>query len=763
MMQRISRQTLPKRPTTPLEPESEKLRFSCSNSDSSSSDGARKPSQFRAPNGNVSPYQEVSFETLLIWVLERYKRDSKPGGLPEEALLFRSDGELESQDCKIDRMLLNARAKEPSNDMNDTGSKRCALRFTGRSPLCEKNEDSSDSGSLTSISANLEQHTNLAHNFRHLMGIQCQSTSQLVATVFKFWCEEARNLARPQSFELRTCWITTPLDLPDEGCAFSVSATHSLNQYKSIGERLKRKASSVSRVVKSGEKQERTLKPSSTFRTMWDILGFVMLTHDLITIPLCAFEEEFTLAPGVMEVTVLMYWTFDMWASTLTGYSEKGVIVMDRKLIISKYLRSWFIFDLFINMPDWIVILLLITNGTNVSKTGHLILAVRFCRLFRLLRLSKMHRLNRVVRDKIDSELAFIIINIHLLIACLVMVNHCVASVWYSVGRHALENGEPAWVEEAFTDEPSKFSVMFRYTTSLHWSVAQFTPGSTKIEPCNLTERSFAVLVLLFGLVCFSSFVSSITAAVAQLKSMQEDKTKQFWLLRRYLKINGVDTGLCHRVLQYADYACREKKLQVAHSKIWILDLLSDQLRGEVLFQVSYASLKYHAMFRRLSRLTHGGVLCDIVQSSLVLNVLARDDTLFRPRILCTRMFSIDFGEFLYAPVSAIYREDATMVHSGMCLAEAALWVCWRHVGRSTANTEGRVICVDADKFATAVKEDTMAHAIARCCATKFSAWVSQLPGRDLTDLQMKDPEEHFDDTPFEPRGCNSKKVKPHV
>merc|ERR1719191_2017613 len=68
---------------------------------------------------------------------------------------------------------------------------------------------------------------------------------------------------------------------------------------------------------------------------------------------------------------------------------------------------------------------------------------------------------------------------------------------------------EPGWAS-AFNGS----SVSYRYTTALHWSLTQFTPASMDLHPTNTLERAYSVVVIMLALVVFSSFVSSITAAM---------------------------------------------------------------------------------------------------------------------------------------------------------------------------------------------------------------------------------------------------------
>merc|ERR1711937_819386 len=89
------------------------------------------------------------------------------------------------------------------------------------------------------------------------------------------------------------------------------------------------------------------------------------------------------------------------------------------------------------------------------------------------------------------------------------------------------------WIEyHGFENVP----FLYKYLSPLHWTLAQFTPAGNEVRPHNSLERFFSVVVLLFALIFFSSFLSSITAAMTQLRKLSSAKMQQFSVLRRFLK-----------------------------------------------------------------------------------------------------------------------------------------------------------------------------------------------------------------------------------
>merc|ERR1719171_1956732 len=114
------------------------------------------------------------------------------------------------------------------------------------------------------------------------------------------------------------------------------------------------------------------------------------------------------------------------------------------------------------------------------------------------------------MRDRVYSMYWVTVISIVRVVACVCLVNHFLACIWYGIG--SLENG---WVS---THDFSQLADGSKYMLALHWCLAQFQSGTAPFAPQDLTllERVFAVVMLLFALMSVSSLLSTITNAMIQ-------------------------------------------------------------------------------------------------------------------------------------------------------------------------------------------------------------------------------------------------------
>eukprot|EP00438_Fugacium_kawagutii_P026712 Skav219970 [mRNA] locus=scaffold2879:389420:443892:+ [translate_table: standard] len=247
------------------------------------------------------------------------------------------------------------------------------------------------------------------------------------------------------------------------------------------------------------------LRPSDPKRATDSIL----ICHaDMIAIPISVFEPADT-TPGAkftdfMEWTTQIFWTFDVVMpgpqSLRTGYVHKGQTVTWHRRVMGNKLRL----DLVVVGPDWVMTFIQLSapsdeegqgwGGSDAERVGTQSIEV------------KLKRVIDMAKDRITSEAQM---QRKLLLTLLPL----------------LARGQ------VYGMQPTQQSIEYRYATALHWSLTQFTPATVDVHPQNLVERTFAILVLIFGLVLFSSFVSSITASMTQLRNMQDSlRTSKTWL-----------------------------------------------------------------------------------------------------------------------------------------------------------------------------------------------------------------------------------------
>jgi len=482
--------------------------------------------------------------------------------------------------------------------------------------------------------------------------------------------------------------------------------------------------------------------PSSRKRVCWDIVGIIMLTYDLVVLPLQAFplpESEFTWCVGWV---VRIFWSLDLVLNFFVGYFENGILIVSPERIAKHYLCTFLLFDVFLISIDWVGVIFddgEDSTGTSVSRFGRTVRFLRFIRTLRLLRLVKLKQLMETLQDLVSTEVVSIYFSISKSVSIILSLNHIIGCAWYALGD--MDDADPTgWVRSlGFNSQ----TLGYRYTTSFHWSITQFTPASMAIQPHNTRERTFAVVIIVFALIVFSSFVSSITTAMAQLRNMNNHRASAFWKVRRYMKVWNVSKMLYNRVLRYLEYVYDRQMFQtISDRSVELLKLLSEPLFDELRAEIDGQLLTRHPFFLTI-QMKSRMALAKICRDAIVPASLARTDVLFSPGQTCKGMYFIRVGRLVYSSgfgkgSQKKRARQKTVVEDGQWLCEGALWTSFTHRGKLKAETECTLLLVNAPQFGEALMafEDTWRPAADYAKGFVDNLNIQQDAKLDITDLE---------------------------
>jgi len=270
--------------------------------------------------------------------------------------------------------------------------------------------------------------------------------------------------------------------------------------------------------------------------------------------------------------------------------------------------------------------------------------------------------------------------------------------------------GEPNWVQHKELEDAEW---ILQYLVALHWALTQFTPASMFVGPQNLYERAFNVVVLVFAMCVFSSFVSSITSAMTRLRTLTANQVTQLHLLKRFLFENEISSDLKARITRYVDLVIANSRNKIEYKKIEYLQLLSGPLHAALqleLFEPALTVVPYLAEYSQLSRPSMSQVCFSAVRKFRIF----KKDTLFNFGEECTEMMIMLSGAVFYRRARGIRGvRRRTNIEQVCVLCEAVLWVPWIHRGTTKAITESTVVALNSKRFrdVTVAHPDAMYHA----------------------------------------------------
>jgi len=452
------------------------------------------------------------------------------------------------------------------------------------------------------------------------------------------------------------------------------------------------------------------LKPNCPQRLAWDALGLLLITYDCITMPLQVFETSPTPFTWAVAWLATGYWTADVPGSFLVGFHCDGIVEMRLEKIAAHYARTWLFVDVSLVAVDWTAVLVAILGrddqtsegGLSVLRVGKL---VKFLRLVRLLRLYKAHGVLNAFIERVQSEWCLIMIGILKLLLFIMLTNHVIACTWYGIATWLESPAGASWVGANGLDGED---IWYCYLTSLHWSLTQFTPASMEVVPRNSFERLFAVCIITFAMVTFSSFVSAITNAMTQLRNLNHERNEQFSALRRYFGENHVSSSLTGRIWGCLQKAIGRSRRRMHVEDVAILQLLPWTLKTELQEEVYTPIMAAHPLFHAYGS-EFKMQMRKIYQNATEEVSLGVGQELFNSGQAADRMFFVISGTLTYRHEDrggGSSLELVSFAEAGQWLCEPVLWIRWRHAGQLIAATHCELLALRAARLQEVLVQD---------------------------------------------------------
>jgi len=257
---------------------------------------------------------------------------------------------------------------------------------------------------------------------------------------------------------------------------------------------------------------------------------------------------------------------------------------------------------------------------------------------------------------------------------------------------------------------------------------------------------------------------------MTHLRNRTADETRQFWLLRRYLKDLNITKMTSLRVQRYLEFAYRRQQQRVQEKEVALLALLSQPLRYEVKHESFAPHLFMHPLFMAIGEQTKA------FTESLQAVSLANKDVCFATGQAAVNMWFVVDGELFYTvqedeedldddeaisnsdgsstghketgqsdfmPFSSYTDEEEeslceeglnSRVAEGQWITEAVLWTPWIHLGDLQAITDCQLITVDANSFGSAVRNATSLWSVLHRYGLAFVLELNTISRSDLTD-----------------------------
>tara|TARA_B100000795_G_C22736724_1_gene413620 strand:- start:36 stop:1091 length:1056 start_codon:yes stop_codon:yes gene_type:complete len=206
-----------------------------------------------------------------------------------------------------------------------------------------------------------------------------------------------------------------------------------------------------------------TFDPQNYKKMIWDFFVAALIFYSVLMIPfVIGFNVEPPTGMVIFNWMVDVTFALDMVLNFFTGYHiEGGSLIKNKCFIATKYLKGWFVIDLFSTVPiDFIAGAVISASGDasseDLSSQLRALKLIRGLRLLRLLKLARLFKLKKLAAVLDDSDFFHpAMIKVVSLLFKIVFVAHLLACFWFLVGspESNLEKPYDGWVFQLGKEE----------------------------------------------------------------------------------------------------------------------------------------------------------------------------------------------------------------------------------------------------------------------------------------------------------------------
>lgn len=451
-----------------------------------------------------------------------------------------------------------------------------------------------------------------------------------------------------------------------------------------------------------GGKSLCSLVPDRGFRLYWDIFIMLALLIEITLLPLQALLDDPVLAGrhAFLQLLPPIYWSLDILIVFSTGFYSTGQLVVDRSRIAKNYATTWLLFDLIYVTVDFILVMLVSSEGKYWPRELVSIAILRFLQMaLRVVRVSRLGEMVEALKKGMVSDVSLAKASIVQIGIQILLIHHVMACGWYYLGTMS----EDGWIAIAGKSEKSK---LYLYTTSLHWMFCQLGFGGTEIEPNTVAERIYGLLVNFMALVIFSTLLGTVTSLAALLNRSSEERRFLFANLGRFLKYNQIDKDLRDRITHFLQHAYALKQLHVHEDQVQLFDLLSVPLCREL--QLARYNKSLQEMGFLLGLCTSFGRSTQ--ENDLLIQRIASKAVSQQKFATSDLVWESDTSgtEAVYLMEGALHYQLGNFeadVDEPRWMADMCLWTPWAYLGDASTKEPSGVVLVHVRRFYECIRD----------------------------------------------------------
>ncbi|XP_022109179.1 potassium/sodium hyperpolarization-activated cyclic nucleotide-gated channel 2-like [Acanthaster planci] len=308
--------------------------------------------------------------------------------------------------------------------------------------------------------------------------------------------------------------------------------------------------------------QHFVIHPFSTFRWYWDLWMVFLMSITLILLPvnIAFYSDQFSVHWTTVNCFTDSFFLIDIILNFVTGivdHKNEDVILL-RKRIALKYIRTWFFPDFISSFPfDYIYIFIQGTTDYQSSSTALTLRVFRLAKILGILRLLRLARLMRYINkleEILNIEGAVIrIVNLTLL---MIVVAHWNGCIQFFIA-FAQDFPTDSWVTISNLQDANKWQ---QYSWSFFKAICHMLGiGFGRHVPQNLIEMWAATISIMLGATFYALFVGQMATLLLSIDASGRIYNEKINQVKEYMRYRKIPASTQKRVLTYYEHRYQRK------------------------------------------------------------------------------------------------------------------------------------------------------------------------------------------------------------
>lgn len=271
------------------------------------------------------------------------------------------------------------------------------------------------------------------------------------------------------------------------------------------------------------------INPEKSFKNYWDkVILLVTIAIAFETPLIIVFKKPASGNSLFFSIFVTIIFTIDIFVNFNTAIHQNGELTFNRSVIMEKYLKGWFWFDLFATIPFDLIFISTPIFGLN-----------RIFRILKLIRLFKLMRIAQTLQNfRSKNVINPSIFRMIMLMFWILIATHFITCGWIMLSTYpdTMTNGE-------------------KYLHAIYWAVTTLTTiGYGDITPETSAQIIYVIIIEITGAALYGFIIGNIANLISNIDIAKAQYREKMEKINTFMKYRSIPFDLRDKINNYYTY-----------------------------------------------------------------------------------------------------------------------------------------------------------------------------------------------------------------